>query len=80
VLACCALRLAGKGFAGLREAGIVTTTVVEWAPRLPVFGIYPTVQSLALQGVLVLLLVVAVVSIGLRRRLSAFSRLPTAGR
>ena len=52
---------AGKGVAGLQEAGIVTTTVVEWAPRLPVFGIYPTVQSLALQGVLVLLLVVAMV-------------------
>jgi len=51
---------AGKGIAGLQEAGIVTTTVVEWAPRLPVFGIYPTVQSLALQGVLVLLLIVAV--------------------
>src|SRR5438552_2766433 len=50
---------AGKGIAGLQEAGIVTTTVVEWAPRLPVFGIYPTVQSLALQGVLVLLLIVA---------------------
>ena len=71
---------AGKGIAGLQEAGIVTTTVVEWAPRLPVFGIYPTVQSLALQGVLVLLLVVAVVFIGMRRRLSALSRLPTPGR
>jgi len=71
---------AGKGIAGLQEAGIVTTTVVEWAPRLPVFGIYPTVQSLALQGLLVLLLVVAVASIVMRRRLSAFSRLPTAGR
>ena len=52
---------AGKGVAGMQEAGVVTTTVVEWAPRLPVFGIYPTVQSLALQGVLVLLLVVAMV-------------------
>ena len=71
---------AGKGIAGLQEAGMVTTTVVEWAPRLPVFGIYPTVQSLALQGLLVLLLVVAVASIVMRRRLSAFSRLPTAGR
>jgi len=71
---------AGKGIAGLQEAGIVTTTVVEWAPRLPVFGIYPTVQSLALQGLLVLLLVVAVVFMGMRRRVSAFSRLPTAGR
>jgi high-affinity iron transporter len=69
---------AGKGIADLQEAGIVKTTVVGWAPRLPALGIYPTVQSLALQGVLVLLLLVAVVSLGTRRRLSAFGRLPTA--
>jgi high-affinity iron transporter len=69
---------AGKGIAELQEAGIVKTTVVEWAPRLPALGIYPTVQSLALQGLLVLLLLVAVVSLGTRRRLSAFGRLPTA--
>ena len=52
---------AGKGIADLQESGILGTSVVAWAPRIPVLGIYPTVQSLALQFLLILLLVVAVV-------------------
>ena len=51
----------GKGIADLQESGLVHTTVVEWAPRIPVLGIYPTVQSLLLQFLLVVLLVIAVV-------------------
>jgi len=52
---------AGKGIADLQESGMLKTSVVEWAPRIPVLGIYPTVQSLALQVLLLVLLVVAVV-------------------
>ena len=52
---------AGKGIAAFQEGGLVRTTVIEWAPRIPVFGIYPTVESLALQGVLVVLLIFAIV-------------------
>ncbi len=52
---------AGKGIADLQESGLVRTSVVEWAPRIPVLGIYPTIQSLTLQLLLVVLLVVAVV-------------------
>src|SRR3989442_15005996 len=52
---------AGKGIADLQEAGIVKTTVLEWAPRIPVFGIYPTLQSLSLQFLLIVLLLVAIV-------------------
>src|SRR4029077_16651329 len=54
---------AGKGVASFQEGGIVGTTVLEWAPRIPVLGIYPTVESLAVQGVLVLLLIFAIVSL-----------------
>ncbi|HYK81821.1 MAG TPA: FTR1 family protein [Gemmatimonadales bacterium] len=61
---------AGKGIADLQEAGLVRTSVVEWAPRIPVLGIYPTVQSLALQLLLLALLVVAVVWLQ-RRRVAA---------
>src|SRR5256886_3840210 len=43
---------AGKGIADLQEAGLVKTTVLEWAPRIPVLGIYPTLQSLSLQFLL----------------------------
>ena len=52
---------AGKGIADLQESGLVRTTVVEWAPRVPIVGIYPTVQSLAVQLLLVVLLLIAVV-------------------
>ena len=49
---------AGKGIAELQEGSVIGTTVLPWAPRVPALGIYPTLESLALQGVLVLLLVV----------------------
>jgi len=52
---------AGKGVAELQEGGVVGLTVVEGVPRIPVLGIYPTVESLALQGLLLMLAVVALV-------------------
>ncbi len=54
---------AGKGIAELQEARVVGTTVIpalQWL-RVPFLGIYPTLQSLALQGVLLVLLLVALV-------------------
>ncbi|MGE5758971.1 MAG: FTR1 family protein [Gemmatimonadota bacterium] len=68
---------AGKGIAELQEGRIVATTVIpalEWL-RVPFLGIYPTVQSLALQGLLALLLVVALVA---KIRPSAVSHQPSA--
>jgi len=50
---------AGKGVAELQEGGLVRLTVVEGVPRIPALGIYPTVQSLALQALLLILAVVA---------------------
>ena len=52
---------AGKGVAELQGAGLVPLTVIENAPRLPMLGIYPTVESLAVQGVLLVLALVAAV-------------------
>ncbi len=69
---------AGKGVADLQEAGLVKTTVLEWAPRIPVLGVYPTTQSLALQGLMVLLVLVAVVWMQLKP--SALSAQPSADR
>ncbi|HEY6110800.1 MAG TPA: cytochrome c/FTR1 family iron permease [Gemmatimonadales bacterium] len=71
---------AGKGIAELQEAGIVGTTVLpslEWL-RVPLLGIYPTVQSLAPQGLLLLLLLIALVARMLRVKPSAVSREPPA--
>jgi high-affinity iron transporter len=55
---------AGKGIAELQEARILGTTVIPallWL-RVPFLGIYPTLQSLGLQGVLLVLLIVALVT------------------
>jgi hypothetical protein len=52
---------AGKGVAELQEGGLVGTTVLTWAPRIPALGIYPTAESLGAQGLLLLLAVVALV-------------------
>lgn len=69
---------AGKGIADLQEAGLLKTTVLEWAPRIPVLGIYPTTESLALQGALLALLLVALVWVQLKP--SAVSDQPSASR
>src|SRR5437762_4110870 len=52
---------AGKGIAELQGAGMIPLTVIEGAPRIPVFGIYPTVESLIVQGLLLVLAIVAAV-------------------
>jgi high-affinity iron transporter len=52
---------AGKGVAELQGAGILPLTVIEGAPRIPVFGIYPTLESLIMQGLLLVLAIVAAI-------------------
>jgi high-affinity iron transporter len=51
----------GKGVAELQEGGLLPTTIIPGGPRLPALGIYPTVESLLLQGVLLVLLLIALV-------------------
>jgi high-affinity iron transporter len=68
---------AGKGVAELQESRVVGTTVIpslEWL-RVPFLGVYPTVQSLALQGLLLLALVVALVA---KLKPSAVSHQPSS--
>lgn len=52
---------AGKGMAELQASGLVSTTMIEAAPRLPALGLYPTAESLLVQAVLLLLLLAALV-------------------
>ena len=51
----------GKGIAELQEGGLVSSTYVSWAPRIPSLGIYPTAESLSAQGLLLALLLLALV-------------------
>ena len=52
---------AGKGIAELQGAQIIPLTVIEGAPRIPVLGIYPTLESILVQGLLLALALVAAV-------------------
>lgn len=49
-----AVVFAGKGIAELQGAGIVSTTLLPWVPRIDALGLYPTVESVAAQAVLLL--------------------------
>jgi high-affinity iron transporter len=51
----------GTGMAELQEGGLIGTTVLPWAPRLPALGIYPTAESLLAQAILLVLLLVGLV-------------------
>jgi len=52
---------AGAGVKELQEGALVPATLIPGAPRWEFFGIYPTAQSLALQGLVFAGLVIAVV-------------------
>ncbi len=50
---------AGKGIMELQEAGWIPVTPVKWVPTIGVLGIYPTLEGLSLQAILLLALLVA---------------------
>ncbi len=52
---------AGTGVKELQEGALLPSTLVPGAPRSDFFGVYPTVESLAVQGLIVMCLVVALV-------------------
>ena len=56
VLAGLAVVLAGKGIAALQEAGVVPVSPIE-APALPLVGLYPSAQGIALQAALLVVVV-----------------------
>jgi len=46
---------AGKGVAELQAARVVSTTYAPWAPNFPSLGIYPTIETLLVQALLLAL-------------------------
>ncbi len=77
-----AIVFAGRGVFELQDAGIIGLTPIAGAPRIPVLGLFPTVQTLAAQGVLVAALVLAAI-VSVRRGRTGQSldpRLASGGR
>ncbi len=50
-----AIVFVGQGVASLQEASIVSATFVNYAPTIPMLGVFPTIQSLGAQAVLLML-------------------------
>ena len=59
---------AGTGVKELQEGGYIGSTLVPGAPRSEFFGVYPTVQTLAVQGLIVAAVLAAGVWWLVRRR------------
>jgi high-affinity iron transporter len=57
LIAVLAVVLAGKGVAALQEAGFFGVTPLAGFPRSMLLGLYPTLETLAAQGAMILLLV-----------------------
>jgi high-affinity iron transporter len=54
-----AVVFAGKAVAELQESGAVSSTAIGWLGRVPSLGLYPTIESIAAQGLLAVLAVIA---------------------
>ena len=57
LIAVLAVVLSGKGVAALQEAGFIGITPLAGFPRSMLIGLYPTLETLAAQGAMILLLV-----------------------
>jgi high-affinity iron transporter len=69
LIAVLAVVMAGKGIAALQEAGLLAVSLVN-VPRIALFGIYPTAQTLVAQ-VLVLVVLIAGFWINTRQKVRA---------
>ena len=58
--------MAGRGLHELQDAGVIGATPVSGAPVIPLLGVYPTLETMLAQGVLVVALAVAL-TISFRR-------------
>ena len=56
-----AFTFAGQGVAELQEAGYLPMTPLNWVPRIPALGIFPTTQTMVLQALLAFALVFSLV-------------------
>jgi high-affinity iron transporter len=73
LIAVLAVVLAGKGVAALQEAGMIGVAPLDWAPRVEILGLYPTIEGLLAQAATLLILLA-----GFARNRRGGGRLATA--
>jgi high-affinity iron transporter len=56
-----AVVFAGQGIASFQESAVVGATYLSHVPTVPLLGLYPTVQTLAAQGILLVLAMAALI-------------------
>jgi len=56
---------AGKGIRELQEAGIIGITPLNFIPQIEILGIYPTVETSTVQGILLIALIISLFWLGL---------------
>jgi high-affinity iron transporter len=56
-----AVIFAGQGVASFQESGVIGATFVNHVPTVPMLGLYPTIQTLIAQGILLILAMAALV-------------------
>jgi high-affinity iron transporter len=70
-----AVVFAGQGIASFQESGVIGATFVSHVPTVPMLGLYPTIQTLVAQGILLILAMAAVIfPLTSRIRLAAAAR------
>jgi high-affinity iron transporter len=72
LMAVLAVVLAGKGVAALQEAGLLGVVPLDQLPRIPLLGLFPTLEGIVAQIVILAALLIGFAWNGNRgRRLSA---------
>ncbi len=68
-----AVIFAGQGIASFQESGVIGATFVSHVPTVPMLGLYPTIQTLIAQGILLILALAALV-LPLTKRIGSAAR------
>jgi len=74
-----AVIFAGQGIASFQESGVIGATFVSHVPTVPMLGLYPTIQTLIAQGILLILALAALVLPLTKRIGSAATAAPPYG-
>ena len=63
-----AVVFAGQGIASFQESGVMSASFISYVPTIPMLGLFPTIQTLAAQGLLLAFAAAAIVMPLIRRQ------------